>query len=324
MAESLVTQLRRRAGGVAIDAAFRGAARAGRLHPRARPEAHGVEVKRNLRYGPLRDHRLDIYRPRGATGPQPAVLYIHGGGFRILSKDTHWVMGLGFSRAGYTVVNISYRLAPKHPYPAAVEDVAQALNWMLRHAEALGIDPGRIAFAGESAGANLALTLMVMCCFERPEAPARDVFERGFVPRAVLPYCGLHQVSDVERIKRRKPEISQFVEDRLLEVTRAYIGGVPQATPLADPLLILEREHQSARPLPPVFATVGTLDPLLDDTRRLERALESRGAPVEARYYPGEIHAFHAFAWRENAQRCWRDSYRFLEANGFLTDSSST
>lgn len=307
-----------------MNAAFRGVARAGRLHPRARPEAHGVEVKRNLRYGPLREHRLDIYRPRGAVGPQPAVLYIHGGGFRILSKDTHWVMGLGFSRAGYTVVNISYRLAPKHPYPAAVEDVAQALDWMLRHASALGIDPGRIAFAGESAGANLALTLMVMCCFELGLNPARDVFDRGFVPRAVLPYCGLHQVSDVERIKRRKPEISQFVEDRLSEVTRAYIGRVPYPTPLADPLLILERAQPSARALPPVFASVGTLDPLLDDTRRLERALQARGAPVEARYYPGEIHAFHAFAWRENAQRCWRDSYRFLEANGFLTDSSSS
>jgi acetyl esterase len=67
------------------------------------------------------------------------------------------------------------------------------------------------------------------------------------------------------------------------------------------------------RPLPAFFAPVGTRDPLLDDTRRLEKALTNLGVPVEARYYPGGIHAFHAMVWDPAARRCWRDALAFLD-----------
>jgi len=65
--------------------------------------------------------------------------------------------------------------------------------------------------------------------------------------------------------------------------------------------------------LPAFFAPVGTRDPLLDDTRRLERALRRMGVSCEARYYLGELHAFPALVWRKNAQRCWRDTFAFLD-----------
>ena len=68
------------------------------------------------------------------------MLYIHGGGFTQLSKDTHWVMGLAFASRGYMVVNASYRLAPRHPYPAALEDASAAYCWTARHVESLGGD----------------------------------------------------------------------------------------------------------------------------------------------------------------------------------------
>jgi acetyl esterase len=67
------------------------------------------------------------------------------------------------------------------------------------------------------------------------------------------------------------------------------------------------------RPLPPFFAPVGTRDPLLDDTRRLEKALAALDVPCEARYYPGGIHAFHALVWDPAARRCWRDALAFLD-----------
>ena len=67
------------------------------------------------------------------------------------------------------------------------------------------------------------------------------------------------------------------------------------------------------RPLPPFFAPVGTRDPLLDDTRRLEKALGALDVPCEARYYPGGIHAFHAMVWDPAARRCWRDALAFLD-----------
>src|SRR5215475_13278057 len=95
-----LSTLRVFAGAFLVDNAFRGLSRLGRLHPRANPRRHGAEVERDVAYRPtgLAAHTLDVYRPAGVRGPLPIVLYVHVGGFRILSKDTHWMMGIGFAR----------------------------------------------------------------------------------------------------------------------------------------------------------------------------------------------------------------------------------
>src|SRR5262249_58601954 len=90
-------------------------------------------------------------------------------------------------------------------------------------------------------------------------------------------------------------------------------GHPPGAAELADPLRMLEDGDGLDRELPPFFAPVGTRDPLLDDTRRLEKALARLNVPCEARYYPGGIHAFHAMVWDPAARRCWRDALAFLD-----------
>jgi acetyl esterase len=311
---------RRRAGAFLVDGFFHGAARLGQVHPLSRPERHGVEVERDVPYvaGSRRaEHRLDVYRPRGATGPLPVVLYVHGGGFRMLSKDTHWVMGLAFGRRGYLVFNVSYRLAPEHPFPAAVEDVAAAYAWVAENAGRYDGDLSRLVLAGESAGANLVAALALQTVVPRAEPFARRVFDTGIVPRAVVPACGIFQVSDVHRLVRRKPSISRFIADRLEEVEQTYLGADPSrhaaSLELADPLVWLEREPRLARPLPPFFLPVGTKDPLLPDTRRLAHALRRLGGVAVDRYYPGELHAFHAFPFLPNARRCWKDTYDFLD-----------
>jgi len=310
-----VEPLRRRLGSLVAQGFFEGVSRVARLHPLSRPERHDVEVLRDLPYDSAHPrHRLDVWRPRGHAGPLPALLYVHGGGFRILSKETHWVMALGFARRGFAVFNVDYRLAPAHPFPAALEDVSAAYAWVVANAPRYGADPSRLVLAGESAGANLVAALGVMACFERPEPFARRVFDTGVVPVAVLPACGIHQVTDPERFRRRKPRLRQVVADRIEEVTHAYVGARGGDTvALADPLRILEGPEPTARALPPFFVTCGTADPLLDDTRRMHAALRNRGADSEARYYPGEPHAFHAMVFREAARRHWRDSYAFLD-----------
>src|SRR2546430_470942 len=116
-------RLRIAAGAYLANGFFSGAAAAGRLHPSARPDRHRVDVTRDVRYrdGNRRAWLLDVYRPQSPPPDgrgYPIVLYIHGGAFRMLSKDTHWLMGLAFARRGYLVFNISYRLAPKEPFPA--------------------------------------------------------------------------------------------------------------------------------------------------------------------------------------------------------------
>lgn len=307
--------LRRSAGATLADGFFRSASRLGRLHPRARPHIHGVEVLRNVPYDQAHpEHRLDIWNPSTpSSAPRPAVLYVHGGGFRILSKDTHWVMALLFARRGYVVFSVDYRLAPRNPFPAAIEDVSLAYAWVVANAHRHGADPERLVIAGESAGANLATTLALTSCYERPEPAAQTVYRTGVSPKVVLPACGMHQVTNPGRFQG----YSRFIQDRLEEVTDAYVGHLDDhehpSLDLADPVRWLERKEPPTRPLPAFFLTCGTADPLLRDTERLHEALLHHGAQAEARYYLDEHHAFHAFVFRRSARRHWRDTFAFLD-----------
>lgn len=323
---------RQRLGQALFDYGLHGLARLGQLHPHARPHHHAVQVERNVPYlsSSLPEHQLDIYHPtpqpptdkphrsarhRVHQPPYPVVLYIHGGSFRILSKDTHWLMALAYARRGMVVFNVNYRLSPQHPFPAALSDVSAALAFAVKHAARYGGDPKNLVIAGESAGANLVTALTLMTCVRRPEPFAQDVFALGFAPKAVVPMCGILQVSDAERFSRRRP-LQPWILDRLTEVRDAYLHQSPaDATTreLADPLLMLEQPLQLERPLPPFFAGVGTRDPLLDDTRRLERALRHLAVPHQVCYYPGELHAFHALVFRTQARQCWREQHAFLD-----------
>lgn len=312
--QACTNQVRSRALHLGAKAFFHGLSSAGRLHPSSRPESHNVEVIRDVPYIATVDpsHRLDIYRPIGETRPLPVVLYVHGGGFQLLSKDTHWMMGLIFARAGYVVCNISYRLAPKHPFPAALEDTCAAFEWVLRHVAEYGGDPNNVVFAGESAGANLVCALAVATCYRRSEPYAERVWNTGVVPRAVVLGCGILQVSDPARFARRR-KLPRWIGHMITQVSEGYIRNVKQGAELADPLLVLERAAPPDRPLPPFFAFAGTRDPVLDDTRRVEQALCALRVPHEVRYYPGELHAFHALMMRKAARDCWRDKLSFLE-----------
>lgn len=314
----LPSRVRRRVGAAVVDTFFLHSSRLGRLVPAADPRLHGVAVERDVPYLPVRapDHLLDVYRPARQKGRLPVVLYIHGGGFRTLSKDSHWLFALLFARRGYLVFNINYRLAPSHPFPAAVEDACAAYRWVVENAHRFGGDVSRLIVAGESAGANLATTVTLAATYRRGEACTKAVFDTGVVPKAVFAACGFLQVSDPERFHRRR-RLNPLVLDRLAEVTDAYFCNCEVhdelGFELADPLVLLERGIAPERPLPPFFAPCGTKDPLLDDTRRLARALGRLGASCHARYYPGEMHAFHAFVFRANARQCWRDLFAFLE-----------
>jgi acetyl esterase len=173
-----------------------------------------------------------------------------------------------------------------------------------------------VAVAGESAGGNLACGIALAACYRRREPWAAAVFEAGVAPRAVIAACAMLQVSDPARHGRKRP-LSPWVQDRFDEVAEEYLGHAleaagPGALDFADPLLVFERGDAPDRPLPPFFAPVGTADLLLHDTRRLRAALHRMGVVCDARYYEGEVHAFQAFIWRKNAQRCWRDMFRFL------------
>src|SRR5437870_12826646 len=101
--------------------------------------------------------RYDHYRPRRVTGPTPAVVFVHGGAW--VHGDPSQAAGnaLHFARHGVATISISYRLAPRHRFPAALDDVRRGLRHVRAHAAELGVDPERIALMGLSAGAHLAM-----------------------------------------------------------------------------------------------------------------------------------------------------------------------
>ncbi len=284
----------------------------GRQHMRRR----GVAIFANVPYASGRQHKLDIYLPKDCAQPCPTVFYVHGGGFTALSKDSHWRIARAFTQQGMAVVLPDYSLAPEHPFPAALADVAGAWCHIVQHAAVWGLDPTRLVVGGESAGANLALALALAACAPLPHPAVAAVFAAQVVPRALLPLCGLLQVSDAGRHHSGAVRVSPFVQRRLLSIAASYLGdahaqfGAAQA--LADPLVMLECGYSAERPLPASFIGVGAADPLLPDSQRLAAALQKRGVRHALQVYPQAGHAFFALRRTASTQAFWRDIAAFM------------
>jgi acetyl esterase len=296
-----------------LDFMLSSAATLGELHPQTRRfRAQTKLLAEDVPYtdSGLVAHRLDVHAPRVSSGKLPVLFHVHGGGFRILSKNSHRAIARRYAAAGYLVVNVNYRLTPEGQYPAALEDVCQALLWTLKNAESYGGDLSRLAYAGESAGANLVLCAAMLGCFEQPEPWAKAVFDAKPSPAAVLPACGLFEVHHAARYLD-DDKLPRWLRARIKVICEAYLGD-DQASSLASPLHLLESDEEPKRALPPMFAVCGDIDPVLDDSLRLGKALKQRGNAGGVELYRGSHHAFHVF-FSANAQRAWADQLAFLE-----------
>lgn len=281
----------RRAWEKFLTGTLNGLSQAVKLHPSLSYRRAAVERVADVPYldSGLTAHRLDVYRPtQPQTTPRPALVYIHGGGFQLLSKETHWSLALRYAAQGFVVFNIEYRLAPHDPYPAAIQDAISACLWVQRHAAEYGADPSRIVLAGESAGANLATSVAVAASYQKTEPWARSLWDAAPEIIGVIASCGVLQVSDPLRLQRRR-HVPSWIMRSVCEVAD-YLPNSMAASPgewtLADPLCFLEAGRSPDRPLPPFFTFVGTKDPLLDDSRRLHSALDQLGAESQIKYYP--------------------------------------
>lgn len=304
---SIANRIKKRAITAGIEAFFQAGSRSFRLHPFAKED--DLVIVRDVPYLPTRSrfHLLDITKARGAHGPLPVAIYVHGGGFKILSKETHWMFVNTFAREGYLVFNINYRLGA---FPQAPEDVAAAIEWVFANCRSYGGDPTRVVIAGESAGANLSLASMVGAYFDRPEPWTQRL--RGLRFRAVVPMCGLLEVARPERFwPHGNPT---FLQTRIEGVCSSYVGTATyEEAPLASPLRILESDALPNAPLPPIFSSVGTKDPVYEDTERLERVLNRRNVPHLVTYHPGRQHAFQAAFYDAEVKHHWRACFDFLK-----------
>ena len=292
-------------------------ARSLRHAPQLRPERHGVQITRNRRYGPLPEQRLDIYQLPDRARPSPVVIYIHGGGFRFFDKDTHWAIAARFAREGYLVFNVDYRVGPTHRYPAPVQDVGLAMQWVVRHAPAMGGDVNRLVLAGESAGANLATGLAISCSWRRSELWAQTVWELNVQPKVLAPACGYLQVSEPGRHAETK-QIPSWMAARIHAVSDGYLPAHTPAQPAhdyANPLALLETLGAPQRRFPATFAICGGDDPVRGDTERLGCALERLRVPHQVEVYDGGGHTFHALMFTPLARRAWTDRLTFVARN---------
>lgn len=320
-----------------VDLGFKAMSATAKVLGKAAIQTRRARVIQNIEYGRAengsksRPNRLDIHLPPrhpGAPAKHPVVIHFHGGGFRIFSKESHALIARALANLGQLVFNVDYRLAPGHPYPAALEDAAEAYRWVIAHAEEYGGDLSRLSVAGESAGANLALALSLGAFGLGTNASARSLEKFSVKPRKAALLCGYLQVSNAERFLD-DARVPTWVYERMRIIQKSYL---PQSVPgpesadwdLADPLVVLERvagrKERLPKDFPEVFIPVGSDDPAIGDSTRLDTALRELAHPVSFKQYPGEHHGFHLFFWRRHARECVRDVADFLKgANRLFT-----
>ncbi len=205
------------------------------------------------------------------------VLYLHGGGYCTGSSLTHRDFGWRFSAAaGARVLLLDYRLAPEHPFPAAVEDTLTAYRWLL----AQGFDPGQIAIGGDSAGGGLAVAALVALRDEGTVLPATAVL--------ISPWTDLTGSGDSIRSKADADPL--LTANRLADFSHAYLGEADPKNPLASPLF------SDLRGLPPLLIQVGEAEILLDDAVRLAEKAQAAGVDVTLDVWEEMFHVWHGFA----------------------------
>lgn len=221
--------------------------------------------------------RARLYDPDGRS-PAPLLLHLHGGGWVVgdLEIDDRALRVLALE-SGARIVSLDYRLAPEHPFPAALDDTVAAFGWLREHAREFGASPGALALGGASAGANLALAAALRMRDTALPLPAQLVLFHGVY--------GIDRDTESDRLFG----IPRFSGPLLnMEFFYAAYAGLPEArrNPLVAPLLA------DLHSLPPCFVNAAGLDPLRDDSRRLGEALRKAGVPVDYIEYPGVVHGF--------------------------------
>lgn len=253
-------------------------ARLRRLSGLGMPQLPDVAVADRTIDGPGGPLPVRVYRAGGAAGARPGIVYFHGGGWVCGSLDSHdSSCRLVAEVAGAVVTAVDYRLAPEHPWPAAVDDALAAWKWVHGHAGELGIEPGRIGVMGDSAGGNLAAVLSLA---------ARD---RG-LPLPVAQGL-VYPAVDMEftAASHATVGVGFGLERHIMEWFRAQY--VPEASHWRDPLVSPQHAPDLAG-LPPALVATAGFDPLRDEGDAYAEALAAAGVAVRHLHYGDTIHGF--------------------------------
>ena len=249
--------------------------------PFSTPAPPAIGTVRNLAAeGPVGQIPLRLYRPAGVSDatPLPAYVYFHGGGWVIGDLESHDVLCRQLTaESGACVIAVDYRLAPEHKFPAAADDAWAATRWIVGHAAELGVDAGRLAVGGDSAGGNLAAVVALM---------ARDAGGPAIALQVLI-----YPVTDLGRESSSYADFADgymLTRDSMRWFTAHYLGRKEEAndwrvSPLRAP---------SLAGLPPALILTAGFDPLRDEGAAYATRLREAGVTVDYVSFGGMIHGF--------------------------------
>ncbi|HEV3309375.1 MAG TPA: alpha/beta hydrolase [Chloroflexota bacterium] len=250
--------------------------------------------------GPAGPVSLRLYRPEAIVN-RDAIIFFHGGGFVFGSIDTHEnIARLLANSTGRPVISAGYRLAPEHPFPAAVEDAYAAFAWVAAHAAELDIAHGAAGIVGDSSGGTLAAVVSYLAR-ERSGPPVS--FQILINPALSMDMTTPSAVAAENGPGGTRAEMDWWI--------KYYLRSPEDAmNPLASPVLIPDLTG-----LPPALIVTAEYDPLNDGSRLYADRLAEAGVTVTSREYKGTIHGFLAF-WRvaEVARRAFDDIGEFVRS----------
>ncbi len=228
--------------------------------------------------------------------PAGTVLYLHGGGYFACSPMTHRAITGGLAIRGFRVFAAGYRLAPEHPFPAAVDDALSVYKALL----ADGVSPEQLVVAGDSAGGGLVLALLLAAKAGGLPMPSSALL---FSPWTDLAATGATLKTNLKRDPMLRGE-------RIFEATEFYVNGNDPKNPLISPL------YGDLTGLPPLCIQVGETEVLRDDSTRLAERARAAGVEVNLKIWKNVPHVWQLFQWfLPEARAALTEAAVFAKAN---------
>jgi acetyl esterase len=251
--------------------------------------------------GAIEDHQIPVdggsitarvYRPTD-SGTRPAIVFLHGGAWWQAGGETGFLLTDDYCKVfvgglDVVVVNVDYRLAPEFPFPQQLEDSYAGVQWVVNHAEELGVDPARVSVMGASSGGNQAAAV---CLLAR---------ERGLPIAAQVLHVPALDLTGSSPSVQADPSSRHFAE-----IVRLYATDEELSDPLVSPLLA-----PSLAGLPPTLIVTGDYDSLRDDGARYAQRLAEAGVSVQHLSYP----MFHNIALPETSDRMFAEMIEVLRS----------